>query len=207
MNNPKVRDVTSITSWPTISPGIAILANALVIVAAVACGGGDGGHRATTTDSAGVRLETIDVAPKDLKEWRVGTKSLLTLSAEQTGDTGAFAFVGPVAWLSDGRIVVTDASSHRLLVFDSTGRYRRALGRRGDGPGEIRTTTSLTVMRGDSIATFDRQLRRLSVWHPDVGYVRSILIDATASFDSWPQDVWPWRDGRLIVMQLTGTPL
>ena len=137
----------------------------------------------------------------------MGTTSLLTLSAEQTGDTGAFAFVGPVVWLSDGRIVVSDAASYRLLVFDSTGRYLRALGRRGDGPGEIRQTTSLTVMRGDSVATFDRQLRRLSVWHPDAGYVRSVVIDASGSFDSWPQDAWPWRDGLLVVMQLAGTPL
>ena len=41
------------------------------------------------------------------------------------------------AQAGDGRIVVANGGSHRLLVFDEAGGYLTASGRRGQGPGDF----------------------------------------------------------------------
>lgn len=157
-------------------------------------------------DSAGVRIVSITAAPSSVAEWRLSPTSLLTLTGAETGDSSAFANVGPVRLLSDGRIVVTDMAAHRLVVFDASGRYLRSLGREGSGPGEFRYVTSLTTLPGDSLATFDGRLRRLSIWHPDRGFVRAMSIGG-GSDESWPDDAWLWRDSLIVVRQLSITPL
>jgi hypothetical protein len=82
----------------------------------------------------------------------------------------------------------------------------RALGRRGDGPGEFRKVGAITVLLGDSLVTFDAALRRLSLWHPDAGFVRSIPLTGETAEDSWPADAWLWRDSLVVVLQLSLTP-
>jgi 6-bladed beta-propeller len=128
------------------------------------------------------------------------------VTGAESGDSSAFAMVGSVRWLSDGRLVVADVAASRLLVFDATGRFVRPLGRRGDGPGEFRNVGGITVLPGDSLVTFDASLRRLSVWHPDAGFVRSIPLTGESAEDSWPADAWLWRDGLVVVLQLSITP-
>ncbi len=159
----------------------------------------------TTVDSAGVRITTINTSPSVLDEWTLAAAADLTLTAAETGDSSAFADIGSARWLSDGRIVVVDAEARRLLLFDATGKLVRALGRRGAGPGEFRNVTSVTVLPGDSLLTFDRSLRRLTVWHPDSGYVRSMPVGGT-SLESWPEDAWLWPGGSIVVLQLSITP-
>ena len=158
----------------------------------------------TTVDSAGIRITTINTPPSALDEWTLAPTSDLTLTGAETGDSAAFAHIGSVRWLNDGRIVVVDAAANRLLLFDASGKLVRTLGRRGEGPGEFRNVGSLTVMSGDTLLTFDGSLRRLTVWHPDVGYVRSVRVGGT-SLESWPVDAWLWQGSKIVVLQLSVT--
>jgi hypothetical protein len=64
---------------------------------------------------------------------------------------------------------------------------------------------TLTVFAGDSISTFDARLRRLSLWHPDRGFVRSVTVDGS-SLESAPTDAWVWGD-HIVVLQVAVTPL
>ncbi len=159
----------------------------------------------TIVDSAGVRITTINLSPSALDEWTLAPTSDLTLTSAETGDSSAFARIGSARWLSDGRIVVVDAEARRLLLFDAKGTLLKVMGRRGAGPGEFRNVASVTLLPGDSILTFDTSLRRLTVWHPDNGYVRSMPVGGT-SLESWPADAWLWQGGRLVVLQLSITP-
>ena len=159
----------------------------------------------TTADSAGVRITTINASPSALDEWTLAPTPDLTLTGVEAGDSAAFAHVGAARWLSDGRIVVVDAEARRLLLFDDKGKLVKTLGRRGSGPGEFRYVTSVTVLPGDSLLTFDKSLRRLTVWHPEGGYVRGMPVGGT-SLESWPEDAWLWNRGSIVVMQLSITP-
>jgi hypothetical protein len=59
------------------------------------------------------------------------------------------------------------------VVFDSTGRYVRTMGRVGGGPGESRSPTAILSIEGDSLLLFDSGLRRVSLFDPQWKYVRS----------------------------------
>ncbi|MGH7713199.1 MAG: 6-bladed beta-propeller, partial [Gemmatimonadaceae bacterium] len=117
-----------------------------IVYLALTCAGNEETVTSTqTADSAGVRITTINAQPSTVREWAVSPNSMVTLTGAHTGDSSAFAAVGSVRWLSDGRIVVADVAASRLLVFDSSGKYLRPLGRQGSGPGEFRRLGSVTV--------------------------------------------------------------
>jgi hypothetical protein len=157
------------------------------------------------SDSAGVRITTITATPKSLTVWTLEPEPRRLLTGAETGDETAFAFIGPVKFLSNGGLVLGDVASGRLILYDAQGKFLRFLGRRGDGPGEMRRLESVTVERGDLLATFDPGLRRLSVWKPD-GFLRSVNLADGGSLESWPADAWPWQDSLIVVFQQSITP-
>ena len=59
-------------------------------------------------------------------------------------------------FLSDGRIVVANAGSSEVMVFDTAGTLVTRFGGRGEGPGELRDIVGVHVCSGDSIAVVDR---------------------------------------------------
>ena len=178
--------------------------------AAVAIGCGNTPRRdagIVTTDSAGIRITTVsEPAVRSLPEWRLAETPDHVFDAATTGDSTAFALMGAVRWLGNGTLVVADLGGTRLQVYDSTGAYRGALGRRGQGPGEFRTITSVTPMRADTLAVFDATQRRLTLWTASRGLVRQIGLQDGGSLDSWPADAWPWLDSLVVVLQLSITP-
>src|SRR5687767_9847702 len=183
-----------------------LFAALLGLVNAVAC---DRGPRATVTtvarDSAGVHVVDVLVEPESLPQWSLESSPVREMNGKETGDETAFAFIGPVRFLLGGGLVVGDVASSRLLIYDVGGRFLRLHGRRGEGPGEIRRLESITAGAGDTLTTFDPSLRRLSFWHPDAGFLRSVNLADEGSLESFPSDAWPWRDS-LIVLQLSVTP-
>jgi hypothetical protein len=178
---------------------------ALVFGAIVACAAPSSDGAVETRDSSGVLITDIRVQPGFLPEWSLGQERLVLTGAE-TGDSGAFAFVGSVSWLAGGGLVIADVAASRLLVYDASGRFVRSLGRRGAGPGELQRLESIAVL-GDTIATFDASLRRLSVWHPESGFVRSVSLADGGSLESFPLNAFPWRDSLIVVFQFATTPL
>jgi hypothetical protein len=180
-----------------------------IALLAAACDTGDpSGTRAdlVTADSAGLRITTIERAPQSLPVWQLTTAPDRVLSSTASGDTTGLSAVGPVRWLDDGGVLVTDLDQMRLLLFDSTGAFRRALGRKGAGPGELRYIASVSVDRGDTVTTFDGALRRLSVWHPDSGFVRLVSLGDAGALEAWPEAAWRWQDSLIVVLQLAVTP-
>jgi hypothetical protein len=157
-------------------------------------------------DFAGVRIVDVRIEPESLPQWTLDSVPVRVLTGAETGDETAFAFVGPVRWLSNGGLVVGDVASSRLLAYDTAGRFQRFLGRRGDGPGEFRRLESITVEAGDTLATLDPSLRRLSFWHAGSGFLRSVSLADGGSLESFPADAWPWRDSLIVVFQLATTP-
>ena len=179
----------------------------MTALATLACGRNDiAPSQLEVSDSAGVYITTITARPESLPVWTLEVEPRRVLTGTETGDETAFAFVGPVRFLSNGGLVVGDVASGRLILYDAQGTFARFLGRRGEGPREMRRLESITVTRGDTLATFDPGLRRLSFWRPDSGYVRSINLADDGSLDSWPVDAWPWRDSLIVVFQQSISP-
>lgn len=57
--------------------------------------------------------------------------------------------------LSDGTVVVGVCSRNELRFFDAGGRFLRAVGRAGDGPGEFRYLRRMFLSGGDTVGVFD----------------------------------------------------
>jgi hypothetical protein len=80
---------------------------------------------------------------------------------------------------SRGRFYATGTTrEHRFLVFDSTGKFLRSVGRSGKGPGEYLDAPNLLFGSGDSLFVADKYGRRLTL----LGRNFTVL-------DSWPSDV------------------
>jgi len=62
-----------------------------------------------------------------------------------------FSRIADVEVTEDGRLLVSDAASQDIRVFDIGGRYRRRIGRHGEGPGEFVIAPSIVGISGDTL--------------------------------------------------------
>ncbi|MDE2826989.1 MAG: 6-bladed beta-propeller [Bacteroidota bacterium] len=65
---------------------------------------------------------------------------------------------------SQGNIYVKDLKSADVRVFDANGRYVTTVGKRGEGPGELREVFGMHVDGDDRIIVADRMNRRLTIF-------------------------------------------
>jgi DNA-binding beta-propeller fold protein YncE len=116
----------------------------------VALGPGDFVFVADTWNS---RVQVFDAQGKYLREW--------------TGN-----FFGPrgVAVDRNGKVYVSDTGNSRVIRFDAEGNKELEIGKKGDGPGELREPNGLTV---------DRSGR---VWVCDNGNARLVAFDKDGTF-------------------------
>jgi hypothetical protein len=106
--------------------------------------------------------------------------------------------------LTDGRIVVPDFS--RLMFYDQTGRFLRAVGRRGQGPGEFTQIREICQLQGDTLLVVDYSDGRVTVWTPQGEHVRTYprpgfipiggcFSDGSVIVQRPPEDASVGRDG------------
>lgn len=144
----------------TLTFGLALLA--------FGCGGAESQlpEQVTARDSSGVEIVEYPAGyESDLPVWEVAAKPVVDIG-ERDDPGHDLHQVGGAARLSDGRIVVVNRGSSELRVFDSTGTFLHAIGRRGEGPGEFLSLGTLQRLEGDSLIVFDSQLRRASLFSP-----------------------------------------
>lgn len=163
---------------PTERPGRAVSGTLTAVLAALAaCNASAEGARevvTTTTDSAGMAIVTINGQPTDLPRARLSGTPL----TEVRGDAEPFlSDIGEVAFRSDGSLLVEDNASAGLFLFDVRGDLIRRVSGTGDGPGEIRNLTGLSVGVGDTAYAYDRRLARVTAFDPAGDLLQMIAVD------------------------------
>lgn len=73
-------------------------------------------------------------------------------------------------------IYVVDAGSCRVLVFDFLGGFLRAVGRKGQGPGEFDRPTGMCLLKDSGIAVADFGNNRIQSFDSSGTFVRSIAL-------------------------------
>ena len=86
-------------------------------------------------------------------------------------ETADLTRVGFMLVSRSGEIVVTQSQDEIIKVFPPSGEVR-VVGRKGGGPGEFTNLTRIGWL-GDSLWTLDPGLKRISIFGPDLEYVRS----------------------------------
>jgi len=151
--------------------------------ATAACteGGGQAEAGYTVRDSAGVRIvENTRATWAPAAGWTVPAEPTLSIGT-MDGDADYQLYrVWTAFTLSDGRIVISNSGSRELKFFDPEGRYLMSAGGEGEGPGEFARLGPASSVSGDSVLGYDWLGRRVSLFDPAGGYVRSWRLEMEA---------------------------
>ena len=121
----------------------------------------------TVRDSAGVRVVENTVSPDDVPVYADLGEADLTIGVMEGDPVYSFANLLDVRTLPDGELIVVEAQSQELRVFDSGGRFVRTIGRQGEGPGEFGRLAKLADVEADTVWTWDSRLSRLTWFRTD----------------------------------------
>jgi len=104
-----------------------------------------------------------DPASAGAPEWSVASRPSLTIGREDGGVKEQLFNVLAAVRRPDGAVVLGDGTGE-LRFFDARGRFVRAVGRKGRGPGEFQLPRRIARIRGDSLAVWDGTQGRLTVY-------------------------------------------
>ena len=76
--------------------------------------------------------------------------------------------------VSGGEVFVADAKRNEVVVFDMEGRFRRAFGTRGSGPGQFNFPTHIAADSAGRLYVTDSMNGRVQILQPDGRYMGSI---------------------------------
>ena len=104
---------------------------------------------------------------------RIVLRHVVTLGHE--ADTIALLQQSTVARDSRGQFYVAPVLPYgAVAIYDSAGRFKSMVGRRGAGPGELGRIRDVAVIPGDSLVAYDQN--RLVMFAPDGKHVRTSII-------------------------------
>jgi len=168
------------------------------------CGGGaptEGAIQVVEADSAGISLVTISGEVSSLPQWTLSSKPVTEISGDAPPYLGS---VGEVGLRSDGGLVVEDNMTDELRLFDSDGHVTRLMGGAGNGPGEFQNLTTMTVLPGDTVVTYDRRLYRISAFGPTGDLLGTIsLTREDGGLNTLAMDAWAFNSRRFLLHRLS----
>ena len=119
------------------------------------------------TDSSGTLIveHALESFPQTLTQsWRIEDSALVRIDSVPRAVLPMLHKVTGAAFLESGDIAVGHGGGKELLLFDPTGRFLRAVGREGAGPGEFRSISGPWRVAGNRFAAYDPSLRRVAVF-------------------------------------------
>ncbi len=80
----------------------------------------------------------------------------------------------------DGLVYICDFGNHRIQVFDEAGNYKRTIGRRGEGPGDLMNPFRLAVDIHGNLIVVDQSYCRIQFLTTDGKYITDFKV-----LDGW----------------------
>ena len=112
----------------------------------------------------------------DVRSWTVADSPLVRVGVVQGDPPYELRLALSAVRLPDGRLIVGNAGSSELRVYDPEGHHLRSVGRDGEGPGEFRNIRGVWRYRTDSLVVYDPSLRRVSVFSAVPSFTRSFPL-------------------------------
>jgi hypothetical protein len=147
-----------------------------------ACGRPDAARDASTADapdtfmlydSAGITL-AVTAPTAALEQWRIGRTPEFRIGASDGPPEALLYRVREPVQLAAGGIALLNAGTNEVRVYDGRGRFVRAAGRTGAGPGEYRLPLMLHPLPGDSLAVYDYMARRITILDAELNVGRTV---------------------------------
>lgn len=134
----------------------------------------------TVADSAGVEIVTnLPGVIEAAERWSLSPEPVVEIGAGASPDVSLFR-VTDVQPLEAGRMAVATNTPPRALIFRSDGSLIATLGREGEGPGEFSSVGSVVPLTSDSLAVWDPDRRRISVFSLEGGLGREVDLSGLA---------------------------
>ena len=153
----------------------------VVLVITIATGGcrhEAGRATSSVVDSAGIEIATNPPGSVDgAEEWSLSATPAVSIGSGDDPEVTLFR-VTSVTPLADGRVAVGSSSPAEVRLFDEGGRPLGSVGGPGSGPGEFSTVQSVVEFGGDSLAVWDPNRRRISVFDRDGAFQREVALVA-----------------------------
>jgi hypothetical protein len=142
-----------------------LLAACLAVPLSFGCtDSGLSGARAQVEDSAGVRILTYDLSGVETPVYRIVGSPDLALGVVDGAVEYTFARIADINVTDSDALLVSDAASAQIRVFDSEGTYQGSVGRSGEGPGEFAGTPSILGSLADTLFAYDARSGRLATF-------------------------------------------
>jgi len=160
------------TSSSFSSASHALVFGGILSLMATACTSDDSStNKVLRSDSTGVEIvENSGPAPADGGGWAIASEPSLSIGTVEGEDAYQFYGVAGVHKFKDGRIGMINSSSREVRVFAEDGSHLRSFGQRGAGPEEFEMP-ALAGNVGDTLIVVDRAHHRITLVHPDEGFV------------------------------------
>jgi hypothetical protein len=106
---------------------------------------------------------------------------------------------GDIAVAPDGSVFVSNTTRHTIYKFDAAGKYVRAFGRPGQGPGDLTNPQRLSILDGKYLVVGEYATnQRISLFDLDGKFVK---IVGTGRFTSQPIAL---KDGKIAYVSFQG---
>ena len=156
----------------------------LAVFTSGSCADGSELSVATVSDSAGVRVVTNSVRSiEEASAWSLSSVPTVDIGSGVNPDVSLLR-VTSVASLVPDRVVIGMTSPPRVVVVGVDGDLMVELGGEGDGPGEFMGVGSVVPLGADSVAVWDPERRRVSVFGTDGRLLREVDLRDLAPL-SW----------------------
>jgi hypothetical protein len=76
----------------------------------------------------------------------------------------------------EGSIFALDFKEQKIKVFDKTGKFLRAIGKPGQGPGELGMASGIQLLVGNTLVVEDAANRRLALFKPGGEFIKNISM-------------------------------
>lgn len=120
-------------------------------------------------DSAGIRIIRVSEPNREeVEAWLISQEPILSILPEGEDRRALFGDPGPVRIGRSGDLTILDRGADpRLVRLDAGDKRVKEIGGRGEGPGEFRTPTGFFECAGDSVAVWDPDLNRITIFSSD----------------------------------------
>ena len=141
---------------------------------ASSCTGTPDRSEVAVSDSAGVTLVANSEARiETLPRWSLAPQPAVDIGSGADPRVSLFRVVD-VLPLEGGRAVIGMTAPPQVLLVGADGEIAATLGREGDGPGEYMGVGSVVRMGADSLAVWDAERRRISIFTEDGTFRREV---------------------------------
>ena len=127
---------------------------------------------------AGLQPPTIvnNPAPNFAKpDFALAAKPSVVIDGNASGDSLSELYDVTDATLTPtGSLIVINNRGESMREYDRSGRFMRTISRKGVGPGEFESISSLLALDGDTLVFLDGNQRRITMLGPDRRYLRTI---------------------------------